>query len=75
MRRMTTRATQPPPAGGPAWPSTSAGRVVTARDKITRAEELRLMLADEIVSGQLEPGSPLDETNSRAVFRVAHAGA
>jgi DNA-binding GntR family transcriptional regulator len=53
-----------------AWPSTSAGRVVTAR-KITRAEELRLMLADEIVSGQLEPGAPLDETELAHRFRVS----
>ena len=31
--------------------------------KITRAEELRLQLADEIVRGALAPGSPLDETD------------
>ena len=30
-------------------------------DKITRAEELRLQLADEIVRGALAPGAPLDE--------------
>jgi DNA-binding GntR family transcriptional regulator len=53
-----------------AWPSTSAGRVVTAR-KITRAEELRLILADEIVSGQLEPGSALDETELARRFHVS----
>ena len=53
-----------------AWPSTSAGRVVTAR-KITRAEELRLMLADEIVSGQLEPGAALDETELAKRFHVS----
>jgi DNA-binding GntR family transcriptional regulator len=59
-----------PPEGRQTWPSTSAGRVVTAR-KITRAEELRLMLADEIVSGQLEPGAPLDETELARRFRVS----
>jgi DNA-binding GntR family transcriptional regulator len=53
-----------------AWPSTSAGRVVTAR-KITRAEELRLLLADEIVSGQLEPGAALDETELARRFHVS----
>jgi DNA-binding GntR family transcriptional regulator len=31
--------------------------------KVTRAEELRLQLADEIVRGALAPGSPLDETD------------
>jgi DNA-binding GntR family transcriptional regulator len=59
-----------PPDERQAWPSTSAGRVVTAR-KITRAEELRLILADEIVSGQLEPGSPLDESELARRFRVS----
>jgi DNA-binding GntR family transcriptional regulator len=52
------------------WQSTSAGRVVTAR-KITRAEELRLVLADEIVSGRLEPGAPLDESELARRFRVS----
>jgi hypothetical protein len=32
-------------------------------DKITRAEELRLQLADEIVRGALAPGAALDETD------------
>ncbi len=32
------------------------------RPKATRAEELRLLIADEIVRGTLTPGSPLDET-------------
>ncbi|MCJ9706794.1 GntR family transcriptional regulator, partial [Bradyrhizobium sp. SHOUNA76] len=31
--------------------------------KVTRAEELRLQLADEIVRGALAPGAPLDETD------------
>jgi DNA-binding FadR family transcriptional regulator len=59
-----------PPDERQAWPSTSAGRVVTAR-KITRAEELRLMLADEIVSGQLEPGAALDESELARRFHVS----
>ncbi len=44
--------------------------------KVTRAEELRLQLADEIVRGALAPGAPLDETDiARRFQRVAHAGA
>lgn len=48
--------------------STSTGR---ATRKITRAEELRLLLADEIVSGQLEPGASLDETELARRFGVS----
>src|SRR4051812_49966707 len=39
--------------------------------KITRAEELRLQLADEIVRGTLAPGSPLDETDIARRFSVS----
>src|ERR1700749_1078631 len=39
--------------------------------KITRAEELRLQLADEIVRGALAPGSPLDETEIARRFNVS----
>src|SRR5256886_9063685 len=39
--------------------------------KITRAEELRLQLADEIVRGTLAPGSPLDETDLARRFNVS----
>jgi DNA-binding GntR family transcriptional regulator len=39
--------------------------------KITRAEELRLQLADEIVRGALAPGSPLDETDIARRFSVS----
>ena len=39
--------------------------------KITRAEELRLQLADEIVRGALAPGSPLDETDIANRFSVS----
>ena len=40
-------------------------------DKITRAEELRLQLADEIVRGALAPGAPLDETEIARRFSVS----
>src|ERR1700744_6216637 len=40
-------------------------------DKLTRAEELRLLLADEIVSGALAPGSALDETDIARRFNVS----
>jgi DNA-binding GntR family transcriptional regulator len=39
--------------------------------KITRAEELRLQLADEIVRGALPPGAPLDETDIARRFKVS----
>src|SRR5215475_14085558 len=39
--------------------------------RITRAEELRLQLADEIVRGSLAPGSPLDETDIARRFNVS----
>ncbi|HLX17607.1 MAG TPA: GntR family transcriptional regulator [Bradyrhizobium sp.] len=40
-------------------------------DKITRAEELRLQLADEIVRGARPPGSALDETEIARRFSVS----
>jgi DNA-binding GntR family transcriptional regulator len=40
-------------------------------DKITRAEELRLQLADEIVRGVLPPGASLDETEIARRFNVS----
>ncbi|ODM74780.1 GntR family transcriptional regulator [Bradyrhizobium elkanii] len=40
-------------------------------DKITRAEELRLQLADEIVRGTLAPGAGLDETDLAQRFNVS----
>ena len=40
-------------------------------EKITRAEELRLHLADEIVRGVLAPGSGLDETDIARRFNVS----
>jgi DNA-binding GntR family transcriptional regulator len=39
--------------------------------KITRAEELRLQLADEIVRGVLAPGAALDETDIAERFNVS----
>jgi DNA-binding GntR family transcriptional regulator len=39
--------------------------------KITRAEELRLQLADEIVRGVQPPGAPLDETDIARRFNVS----
>src|SRR5215467_4147628 len=40
-------------------------------DKITRAEELRLQLADEIVRGTLAPGAALDESEIARRFNVS----
>jgi DNA-binding GntR family transcriptional regulator len=40
-------------------------------DRITRAEELRLQLADEIVRGALPPGAALDETDIARRFKVS----
>jgi DNA-binding GntR family transcriptional regulator len=39
--------------------------------KITRAEELRLQLADEIIRGTLAPGAALDETDIARRFSVS----
>ena len=39
--------------------------------KVTRAEELRLQLADEIVRGALPPGAALDETEIAQRFSVS----
>jgi DNA-binding GntR family transcriptional regulator len=46
------------------------GRPVVWERK-TRAKELRLQLADEIVSGALFPGAPLDEITLADRFRVS----
>ena len=40
-------------------------------DKLTRAEELRLLLADEIVRGIRPPGAALDETEIAQRFGVS----
>ena len=55
-------------------PETTVRRVdrpSSHRDKVTRAEELRLQLADEIVRGVLPPGSALDETDIARRFSVS----
>jgi DNA-binding GntR family transcriptional regulator len=46
-------------------------RPASQADKVTRAEELRLQLADEIVRGVLAPGSGLDETDVARRFNVS----
>lgn len=46
-------------------------RPAAPQAKITRAEELRLQLADEIVRGALAPGAPLDETDIARRFSVS----
>src|ERR1700751_2186471 len=46
-------------------------RAEPTAEKITRAEELRLQLADEIVRGALRPGAPLDETDIARRFNVS----
>jgi DNA-binding GntR family transcriptional regulator len=46
-------------------------RAGLAAGKITRAEELRLQLADEIVRGSLRPGTALDETDIARRFGVS----
>jgi DNA-binding GntR family transcriptional regulator len=48
-----------------------AARPAVATGKVTRAEELRLRLADEIVRGVLPPGSALDETEIAKRFEVS----
>jgi len=66
------------PTGFPLPPAQEAktmvrrgGRAASYPDKITRAEELRLQLADEIVRGTLRPGSALDETDIARRFSVS----
>jgi DNA-binding GntR family transcriptional regulator len=65
--------TRPPqPAGSEPEPVVRrADRASPQPDKITRAEELRLQLADEIVRGALAPGAPLDETDIAKRFNVS----
>ena len=67
-----------PPASGLQRPPREAEAVVRRvdrasplPDKITRAEELRLQLADEIVRGALAPGAALDETDIARRFNVS----
>jgi DNA-binding GntR family transcriptional regulator len=46
-------------------------RPASYSDKITRAEELRLQLADQIVRGALKPGMALEETDVARRFNVS----
>ncbi|KIZ47545.1 MULTISPECIES: GntR family transcriptional regulator [Rhodopseudomonas] len=63
----------PPHAGAPRQRNTEPiGRAVRANPgKITRAEDLRIQLADDIVRGALAPGAALDETTLAARFNVS----
>jgi DNA-binding GntR family transcriptional regulator len=56
----------------PDKPRRSARRAAgAATGKLTRAEELRQQLSDEIVRGALSPGAPLDETELALRFNVS----
>jgi DNA-binding GntR family transcriptional regulator len=46
-------------------------RAPASPHKVTRAEELRLQLADEIVRGVLPPGASLDESDIARRFKVS----
>ena len=46
-------------------------RASPQQTKVTRAEELRLQLADEIIRGALAPGAALDETDIARRFNVS----
>ena len=66
------------PANTPQRPATEGeaavrrvDRATSAAQKVTRAEELRLQLADEIVRGVLAPGAALDETDIARRFNVS----
>jgi DNA-binding GntR family transcriptional regulator len=64
-------ASAPQPAREPETVVRRVDRASPQPDKITRAEELRLQLADEIVRGALPPGSALDETDIARRFNVS----
>jgi DNA-binding GntR family transcriptional regulator len=59
------------PRGAAETPVRRVDRAQPSPAKITRAEELRLQLADEIVRGALPPGAPLDETDIARRFAVS----
>jgi DNA-binding GntR family transcriptional regulator len=59
------------PAGGDAKEARRGERAVPAIVKVTRAEELRRQLADDIVRGTLRPGAPLEETEIARRFSVS----
>jgi DNA-binding GntR family transcriptional regulator len=62
---------RPPPSAEPETTVRRIDRPSPQADKITRAEELRLQLADEIVRGALAPGAALDETEIARRFNVS----
>jgi len=66
---LSTRSPQAGPESEPVVPRVD--RAAPQVEKITRAEELRLQLADEIVRGVLAPGSGLDETDIARRFSVS----
>src|SRR5271154_7333797 len=61
----------PAPTREPEAPVRRVDRASPYPDKITRAEELRLQIADEIVRGALAPGAALDETDLARRFNVS----
>jgi DNA-binding GntR family transcriptional regulator len=64
-------ARQPQTKDGATATLSRVDRLSVSAGKITRAEELRLQLADEIVRGVLAPGAPLDETEIAQRFSVS----
>src|SRR5262252_4112655 len=58
-------------SGAAETPVRRVDRAQPSPAKVTRAEELRLQLADEIVRGALPPGAPLDETEIARRFSVS----
>jgi DNA-binding GntR family transcriptional regulator len=59
------------PVPRPIEPVSRVDRPPLNAGKITRAEELRLQLADDIVRGALPPGAPLDESEIARRFNVS----
>lgn len=68
---MLIRPGKPGRKAGMTGPVSRVDRAGTSAGKMTRAEELRLQLADEIVRGVLPPGAPLDETELAQRFNVS----
>jgi DNA-binding GntR family transcriptional regulator len=60
-----------PPANEGGASARRIDRTPASAQKVTRAEELRLQLADEIVRGVLAPGAALDETDIARRFSVS----
>lgn len=65
------RAAKPRPKTDAVETVSRVDRAGVTSGKITRAEELRLQLADEIVRGVLPPGAALDETEIAQRFSVS----